>query len=491
MQPYRSFKLSIIAFTLLTISGCNDFLDENPDNRVTLNTLEKASQLLVNAYSKASPAFTEWMTDNVQFTAGTTKRLSQQQLYAWQDVTVGPTEQDTPDYYWFQTYDAIAHANEVLSILEDLEVTSSDDAKRKDAIEAEALLTRAYGHFMLVNMFGAHYGSSETKGIPYVKKPETTFLAEYRRKSVNSVYSDIEDDLLAGLEKVDDSFYKNSGKYHFNRNAALAFASRFYLYQRDFIRCIQYSNELLGSNPSAFVRDLTSPEFKQASSSTTEYPRLYNSPDHPANLLLMRKVSLIQRPDFAYGPASNFYNSLFAASLFSGLTDERENPAFVKGLNAVMPVRFESLFERSSLNSSVGSPYYIHMAFTGEEVLLNRAEANAFLKNLDQSIADLQILSENRFSGGTPEITLAKLKDFYGDNSDDQNNVLSYIIFLERRKEFIIQGLRWFDLKRYNLPVVHDQAGGSAIRLEENDLRKVFQIPKSAVEVGGLKPNPR
>ena len=62
---------------------------------------------------------------------------------------------------------------------------------------------------------------------------------------------------------------------------------------------------------------------------------------------------------------------------------------------------------------------------------------------------------------------------------------------LEKRKEFLVQGMRWFDLKRYQVPVFHDLATGEQITLEGDDLRKVFQIPTSAIEVGGLEPNPR
>lgn len=489
-MEFLRFKISklklMICLTLL--SSCHSFLDEDPDNRVELNNLEKASQLLVNAYSIASPNFTEWMSDNVQFTEGSIKRLSHQQMYGWEDVTTGPTEPDTPDFYWFQTYTAIAHANEVLAILDELPSEGSNQARR-EAIKAEALLTRAYGHFMLVNLFGKHFGQSGD-GVPYIKTPETAFLASYERKSVSRVYEDVEDDLLDGLDKLDDSFYNNSGKYHFNRNAALAFASRFYLFRRDFIRCIEYSDQMLGANPGAFVRDLTSNEFQVASSSVIEYPRLYTSPSQPANLLLIRKISLFQTANYGYGSESNFYSSLFSTSIFGNLDDERENPAFVFGLNALFPARYENLFERSSLNSSVGFPYYIHIAFTGEEVLLNRAEANAWLGNYEEAIADLQVLSEKRFSGGIPTITLESLRTFYGD-TDDLNNILSYIIFLERRKEFIMQGMRWFDIKRYSLPVIHDLVDGSTITLEQDDLRKVLQIPESAIEVGGLKPNPR
>ena len=69
--------------------------------------------------------------------------------------------------------------------------------------------------------------------------------------------------------------------------------------------------------------------------------------------------------------------------------------------------------------------------------------------------------------------------------------VMDIYVQLERRKEFIVQGLRWFDIKRFELEVEHNQLDGSIIRLDENDRRKVLQIPASAIEVGELEPNPR
>ncbi len=485
----HTFLTKLVSFgtALFLFAGCNEFLDEDPDNRVALDDLETAAQLLVNAYSIASPNFTDWMTDDVDATLGTTIRLSQEQIFAWEDVTTGPEELDTPDFFWFQTYEAISHANEVLAILEDLPALTGEDQLQKRAIEAEALLTRAYGHFMLVNMFGGHVTRDDADlGVPYIKEPETTFLAQYEREDVDRVYDEIEDDLLRGLELVDDTFFENSGKYHFNRNAALAFASRFYLFQRDFTRSLQYSNQLLGTTPEAFVRDLTSEEFQSVRSSLQEYARVYTSPDHGANLLLMRKISLVQRTDFAYGVEQNFYRDLFGDHPFGGLTDARQNPALVKGFDGAYPIRYESLFQRTSLNSNVGTPYYIHMAFTGEEVLLNRAEANTFLGNIDEAIADLQTLSEYRFIGGTPEVTLEAIQTFLGIQ-DEVNALLTYIILLERRKEFIMQGMRWWDLKRFGFGV--QRASGAT--LEGDDPRKIFQIPASALDVGGLEPNPR
>ncbi|MEM1136179.1 MAG: RagB/SusD family nutrient uptake outer membrane protein [Bacteroidota bacterium] len=495
------FKLAIksILFPILLVSfsSCDDYLDEIPDNRVALDDLEKAAQLLTNAYSEGSYAFTDWMSDDVGFTLGVTIRLNQEQSYAWEDVFADPGDQDTPIYFWFNTYEAIAHANEVLSVLETLPADSEEEQQFKRSIESEARLTRAYGHFMLVNLFAKHYDEETAQqdlGVPYVEVPETVFIKQYSRNTVQEVYDKIEADILLGIELLDDSFFSNSGKYHFNRGAALAFASRFYLFKGDYGECERFSSQLLGSTPDAFVRDFTSAEFQAASSSIEAYPQLYNSPDLQSNLLLIRKLSLVQRTDFAHGPTRPIYNGIFGQNPFPGTTDERENPAFVKGDNALFPVRYQSLFERSSVNSNVGFPYHIALVFRGEEVLLNRVEANLFLGRGNEALADLQILASKRYSGNVPEVSLERLKEFYNippDNTSLDLAVIFEYLLLERRKEFISQGMRWFDVKRFGFEVEHDLPGGGIITLAEDDLRKVLQIPQTAIDVGGLAPNPR
>ncbi|MEQ9592612.1 MAG: RagB/SusD family nutrient uptake outer membrane protein [Cyclobacteriaceae bacterium] len=496
ISKFSNSILRVTAFVVLSsMSACNDFLNEVPDNRVALTDLEKAAQLLTNAYSVSSFAFTDWMTDNTAFTKGVNIRQVHQRAYEWGEFVDDPNETDSPSFYWFQSYNAIAHANEVLAIIDNLPVTSEEDQRRKRAVESEARLTRAYAHFMLVNLFGKVYDSQTANsdlGVPYVETPETVFIKTYKRNSVQSTYDKVEEDMLRGIELVDDSFFANSGKYHFNRNAALAFASRFYLWKGDLAKCIEYSNLLLGGDPGDFVRDLTSAEFQNASSSVFEYPQLYSSPNQRSNLMLIRKISLVQRTDFAHGPTNEVYDAVFDPNPFSA-TDTRENPSFVKGENGLFPAWYESLFERSSLNSNVGLPYHIAL-FRGEEVLLNRAEARARNNDVNGAIADLQVLVNRRYQG-THTVTMSALRSFYGVAGNpfvsDRTVVTEYVLF-ERRKEFITQGLRWFDIKRFKIPVTHVLGDDvTTIELAADDPRKVLQIPTSAIEVGGLKPNPR
>jgi hypothetical protein len=476
-----------VALVLGALSGCDNFLEENPDNRVELNNPDKAAQLLTNAYSSAGYTFTEWMSDNVSFTAGTTKLPEHEQAYAWEEFT--GIAQDTPSNFWTTTYDAVAHANEVLAVIDDM----PGDRAQKRAVKGEALLTRAYGHFMLVNLFAKHYDEAtadDDPGIPYVEEPETVFIKKYTRNTVEEVYDKVEDDILEGLELVDESFYANSGKYHFTRNAALAFASRFYLFKGDLDECIEYSTELLGSDPGLYVKNI--PVLLDEMINPEDYIRSYHAPNDDSNLLLIRQITNFHLPNLGHWPVEPQYAAMFDSNPY-GLNDLRRDPAWIAGTNGLAATRFEFLFERSSLTSNVGLNYTIFLGFRGEEVLLNRAECYIRKNNVAAGLADILLLTKRRYEDIPQNITATQLMNALRveyNSTNDQLNAFTHLME-ERQKEFLHEGLRWFDIKRFDVPVVHLLQDLSTITLEPEDNRKVLQIPKAAINVGGLEPNPR
>jgi len=483
----------IITLGGLMLTACDSYLDENPDNRVELNTTEKAAQLLTNAYSGSSYLFTDWMTDNVVYTTGTSKQLEYDQIYNWEDVT--SVNQDTPTDFWMQTYDAIAHANEVLAAIDALQ----GDKDHKDAVKGEAYLTRAYGHFMLVNLFAKHYNeqtAGSDPGIPYVTTPETIFIKRYDRNTVKEVYDRVEDDLMDGLRYVNAGFYANTGKYHFTKEAALAFASRFYLYKGDFDKCIKYSSDLLGANPSVYIKDIRT--LLSETPNPLDFLHQYGSSTDRSNLLLARNVTNFP-VTVGYWPDAQLIRNLYMymmpwAGNYDDVRISNNYPIFTRGTGLTLG-KYEFLFERSSLTSNVGFYYTIMPLFRGEEVLLNRAESytRSAKPNNNAALADLQILINYRYyehkNGTNPTAQLAQLRSLYRIN--DNKVALTQFILDERKREFMHEGLRWFDIKRYNMEVQHNLADGSIITLKADDIRKVIQIPQTAVDVGGLKPNPR
>lgn len=125
--------------------------------------------------------------------------------------------------------------------------------------------------------------------------------------------------------------------------------------------------------------------------------------------------------------------------------------------------------------------------FRGEEVLLNRAEAYVYQNKIALAIADLQKFINLRYDREVV-LTTTMLRNYYGGTASAAT--LNFILD-ERQKEFMHEGLRWFDIKRYDIPVQHVLENGSIIRLDDDDDRKVLQIPQAAIDVGGLEPNPR
>src|SRR5690606_17160106 len=120
--------------------------------------------------------------------------------------------------FWGAAYTSIAAANQVLKSIEE-----QGDDPRFSALKGEALMLRAFNHFMLVNLYGWHYNDATSEndpGIVYMEAPETDLNPFYERHSVAEVYRRIERDIEEALPLIEDDSYKFP-KYRFNRQASL------------------------------------------------------------------------------------------------------------------------------------------------------------------------------------------------------------------------------------------------------------------------------
>ncbi len=488
----------IICSTLLgaIITGCADkFLDVQPDNRLQIDSYEKAAELLVYAANAGSYVFLEQMTDNVAYIAENSHAAGlDNELFNW-DETLNE-HQDTPSYYWNSGYSAIAQANATLNYIDELE----GDTKHLNHIKGEALLFRAYNHFMLVNIFAKSYDpatAASDAGIPYVEELEKNLITEYKNNSLQEVYDFIERDMLKGLELINDTYVKSAKKYHFTRNAALAFASRFYLWTGNDQKCIQYSTEMLGATPQKFIKDYAT--ILNAGGIDGAGIAFINTSDE-SNLMVARRETLNSLRYYSKDRLNigKFYE-IFNVSFIGTVADERAQIAYYgNGSNTSLHMaKNYEYFRRNSLSSNIGMPYRIDILFRGEEVILNRAEAYSNIEKKDESISDLELLLNNRYTdaygGLLKEFTtwVTYYKYVHGgaelaaieDENEREAAILADMIKGERRREFIEEGMRWFDIKRYGISVV--RANGN--RLKEYDARKIVPIPKIARESLGLE----
>ena len=466
------------------------------------------------------------------------------ELFAFEDAKATSGE-DTPSDVWESYYHSIACANAVLERVEQLEEEGQGDAPEVKAVKGEALLIRSYGHFILANIFCEAYRGPELsksiKGIPYITKPETKVLVQYERGNLADVYAQCQKDLEEGLPLVNDSYY-DVPKYHFNRQAANAYAARFYLFIRDYKNCLKYADLALGGegvDATQFTTDI----WAQAARFyyISDFARYFTNITHQRNFMLIAtysgflrhmtggryttnrdaKRATIQGP----GPTweqwrwrnSQSGETFAMHPCFNGVcgsAGKSEYGTFFSGTVGEM-------FEYTDKVAGIGYAHNVRSEFFGEETLMCRAEAKAFLGDLEGAIADLKTWelslrstanddgSENMYK----DLTLQRINDFYV-NKDPGYGIVKTIHIDEvfpsteysvtdanlgvlqcvqhfRRIVTVHNGMRFFDIKRLGLEITHVIGKDSRTEtLTMLDPRKALQIPNEVISAG-LEPNDR
>lgn len=483
-------KISIyIGFcaVLFSSASCKKFLDKNPDNRAALTNPKQVSQLLATAYPQGNyMAFCESSSDNVADKGVGAQDRTLLDPFYFRDVS--DKDQDSPENYFFACYSAIAAANQALD-----HISKVEDPENYQAQKGEALVARAYSHFMLVTLFSKIYhpdSASKDMGIPYVTEPETVVMKQYDRKTVAYVYEMIEKDLLAGMPLLDDKNY-DVPRYHFNRAAANAFACRFYLYKRDWEKAISYANQVFASGNIVSVLRPWNTTYR-----TMTYVELfaeYAKATQPANLLLVETASWWGR---------NYYSQRYGVTTRTRDEILQSNPtggnyafnfqSYTAGTNNVLLPKINEYFVRNSINAQIGVGYVMVPLFTTEEVLFNRAEAYIQQGLVANALDDLNIYASTRivnYNATTHRLTNSKLQSYYGTGNTQINALLALLDF--KRAEYLHEGMRWFDILRWHIPVTHENMDREVLaHLTEYDPRRVFQLPES-VTTSGMPLNKR
>lgn len=486
--------ISILLIAGFGVTGCEDFLSQVPDNRAMLNSKEKIAELLVTAYPEGNYIpFCEAMSDNVEDNLSQSQDPRNTDPYFWRDVS--SNAQDSPENYWNACYTAIAAANHALEAIDNAAEPSAYDAER-----GEALIARAYAHFMLVSLFSKMYDpntAAHDAGIPYVTTPEKASLPKYERGTVAYVYEMIEKDLVEGLPLINDEAYQTQDtdatgvpSYHFTRAASHAFASRFYLFKKDYNKVIEHASKVFPNGD--FASNLRAWNTTYVTYPMNELIVHYTRSTEKANLLLAETLS-----DW-----SLTYNTFRYSTGVERLRDALyPNPsggdfAYSVFYSATAQIYFVSKFRnyvvRTGTHSATGFNYTTVPLFTAEEVLLNRAEAYAHTNQLAEALDDLNVLLSKRISDYYPDyhnLDARKLYNFYNE-SVNQKATLMAVLDL-RRAEFLHEGLRWFDILRHKITIEHSTRDGEVMVLGPDDPRRVLQIPPEAITIGGLQPNPR
>ncbi|MBF4515699.1 RagB/SusD family nutrient uptake outer membrane protein [Flavobacterium sp. ANB] len=490
----KNLKIALSLLILISITSCDDFLSEKPDNRTEIDTPDKISEILVNAYPQMSYFdIAETMSDNVFDSRMPETLLKNEQNYNW-EIQTETADIDTQAYYWDACYKAIAHANKALEAIDQLGNSASLNPQK-----GEALLARAYSHFMLVSLWSKRYNPATAAtdlGIPYVTKPETELLTKYKRNTIKEVFDFIQKDIEDGLPLVTNDY--KQPKFHFNVSAAKAFASRFYLIKGDWDKVIEVSNDL-GSKPVGRLRDFLSYE-----SIAVNAQRLaYASSDVETNLLIVSANSIVSRSYYSnrfylsgsrYPEIFGTATSLFAKPWYYNFYSSNSS------ITVFLP-KFYEYFKYSNVTAGIGDPYVAEVLLSNDEFFLNRIEAHVMKGDIALANDELEYFLSTRTVGyvATDKVTQAKVVAKYPVIADEFTPFYtmtpvqtSYVKALAetRRRDFVHEGMRWFDVKRFNLVVNHETTNRPTNILAKDDNRRALQIPLHASNTG-VELNPR
>lgn len=544
------------------MASCSGFLDHVPDERTEITNETNVQNLLISAYPDVNPSWVnELQTDNLidnqaphmPSNPNDKQKLSHYNYGHYYDShnylfrfevpqNMQYSEYDSPGMLWNGYYSSISSVNFMLDGIRQMSGTDtekySQDTRRS---YAEALLLRAYDHFQLVNIFSKAYRdaelSKEDVGIPYVTETENVVIKPYDRGNVADVYAKIGADLEEALKFVTSLNFVNAPKYHFNMNAAHAFASRYYLATRQYEKVIEHADQVLTTDTAQMRKLLMNYGGFGECSTTEDFGNVWQDPAMGNNLMLICTSSLLQRMAWGAryscaGEAAREALMVHNSDLWSGYICPAQ--AIVGGMifgsssgdYGFFHCKTVEQFQYSDKIAGIGYPHIIYRAFTGNELLLERAEAEIMLHRYADAERDLLMywnsgldsFSKDDYkayvtAGYTKYITRDNIitpagqrkKAYYSDSSKpncfdswDFTQTMSpefvvpadavpYMNCLNdfRRFENVFEGLRSFDIKRWGLPLKHISGVNSEELVSEplSDLRAI-EAPTEALSAG-------
>jgi len=453
MKRIKNF-LTIGILVILSTS-CKSFLDEKPDQKLTVPTTLEDLQSLLDYYLRVGtyePSVVEVVADDYYLEDKSWNSLpleTDRRLYTWEDSNVFPPNNNN----WSYCYNTIYTANSVLEKIDDIIVVSETDRRNKDNIKGQALAIRGRMFMKLAFIWSPIYSPENNKlklGIPL--KLNTDFNEKLSRPTVEESYNQAKNDLLAALPLLNDI---QVHPLRTSKAATYGLLSRLCLVMGEYENSLLFADSCLRIN-----NDLI--DYNDLNGSKTFPFDAYNKE-------VILGTQMLTPSMLAYTNAivvSDIFNSYEEGDLRKSL--------YFKISNDNNPRYY---------GSYTGS-YQLFDGIATDEVMLNRAESYVRLGKVSEAIDDLNSLLIKRWKKG--------LYKPYQVSSKEE--VLS-IIIKERRKSLLMRGIRWTDLKRYNRDgakiLVSRAINGKTYSLQPNDLRYALPIPEEVVELSGIQQNPR
>lgn len=489
----KQIKISLLICTVLIASGCSDFLEEYSQDLAKVETWEDLDELLLgDGYLKSSKLqvvnssydqsnvnqnfelihfMSDELVENIYGDEADVLsfRKSMFPYYTWQQDTGMNSEgkyTGGDEAYWNRLYKHINTTNMVLAVVDKQPEENEEDRLGKERVKGEAHFLRAAYYFMLVNLYAQPYvqaTASDTPGVP-LKLSEFVEDIEYERASVAKVYEQI----IQDLEQAEACLQGKSRKsvYHANLTAANLLQSRVYLYMQNWEKAMEYANKAMTQQNALYDLHSVTPG--------TEILTLKS----PETIFSMGGflVAFVFMDDSVFSEPT-YYVSDDMLDLYAD--NDLRRSVYIGESDYGLP---NICTKVNGQYSHIGNFQEVSdcFLFRTAEIYLNLAEAAACAGQDDVAHRTLKEFLKSRMDGDVEiNATGEDLVRFIRD---------------ERARELLLEGHRWFDLRRYTVctsypyskAIVHGytfyanwQASYTDYyRLEPNDKAYTLPIPR-------------
>jgi len=361
------------------------------------------------------------------------------------------------------SYRRVYYANLVLEGLEKIKPQNTDQVEWAN-VKGQALFHRALAFYELSQTFAEPYevATAESKlGIPL--RLESDVNIPSKRSNLKQTYDQIIEDLTVAKDILPITpMYKTRP----SKTAVLGLLARIFLSMGDYVKAEIYAGLCLNIHSTLM-------DYKSLNATSTTNPIMI------------------------YNPEMIFYSSMTSGSSNS-FTNNRIDPLWYN-LYSDNDLRKKIFFNRNantglitSKGTYCGIGFNLH--FTGlatDEIYLIRSECYARSGKIAEALADLNTLLKTRWQ---PKLTPTDIEKPYADvTATDKEDALRKVLE-ERKKELIMRGLRWSDLRRLNRDprfavTLTRTIGGKTYTLEPNSYKYTFPIPDDIIEKTGMEQN--
>jgi len=488
----KKINLIILAFSMVLILSCNkDYLNRFPEsdpNSATYYTTADQLTLAINAaYNNLS-----YQQDGFPYQMqleGTSDLVWQRPTTDAQTIGLGQHTSNTTMIrtIWTQSYIGIGRCNALLGNM--IKAKSVTTAAQYSRIEGEAKFLRAYYYGTLISLYG---------DVPLIVKSipaEESYLARTPKAEVlNAIFSDLD----SAAAKLPLS-YTGTDIGRATKTSALAFKSRIALYNAkwdvaaaaskavidlgyhalypNYRNLFMYVGENSRESILAFdykltIRTNAAPQNNQARNSsgfsgliptraladsyecrdglTIDKSTLYSTVDPFKNRDPRMRQTLLGDGDTWFGAGGITFNMTFHPD---STTCSRYTPTFAKIPNLEVTNAFSTysgfIMKKYLDPQDMAVPNQSELAFMlirYAEVLLNYAEAKIELNQIDASVLDaINLVRARGYGVAATQTTL------YPAIKTTNQTELRAIVRRERKIELAGEGLRVFDIRRWNI----------------------------------------